>query len=275
MNTQKLENWWQRYKKYPKLNINEVKTLYLQYQKTNDYKILEEMINGTMYLIYNNLKKYYYLNYNTIDFDIEDIIMNSIEIWLKFLKSGKILRLKLYSEFFRKNFHYELINMTLKSSLINVSTMKLYGLGYKKMASLFFMYVHGLNNSDISLELRDVFKKLNIVAEQLNINLKIVPSRKFEIILKPLIYSMIKEDLNYKIEVENEYEKVINQVCYEQIERLVNFKSRSSIILKSYCGFYSDKPKSTNQLAKEYNCTRQNIEQIMNREVKRIRKIIK
>ena len=275
MNTQKLENWWQRYKKYPKLNINEVKTLYLQYQKTNNYKILEEMINGTMYLIYNNLKKYYYLNYNTIDFDIEDIIMNSIEIWLKFLKSGKILRLKLYSEFFRKNFHYELINMTLKSSLINVSTMKLYGLGYKKMASLFFMYIHGLNNSDISLELRDVFKKLNIVAEQLNINLKIVPSRKFEIILKPLIYSMIKEDLNYKIEVENEYEKVINQVCYEQIERLVDFKSRSSIILKSYCGFYSDKPKSTNQLAKEYNCTRQNIEQIMNREVKRIRKIIK
>ena len=62
LNTQKLENWWQRYKKYPKLNINEVKTLYLQYQKTNDYKILEEMINGTMYLIYNNLKKYYYLN---------------------------------------------------------------------------------------------------------------------------------------------------------------------------------------------------------------------
>ena len=46
-------------------------------------------------------------------------------------------------------------------------------------------------------------------------------------------------------------------------------------LLKAYCGFYNDKPMSVNDLASEYNCTRQNIEQKMNRELKRIRKQIK
>ena len=43
------------------VNISEVKTLYLQYQQTNDKQIFEKILNGTMYLIYNSLKNYYYL----------------------------------------------------------------------------------------------------------------------------------------------------------------------------------------------------------------------
>ncbi len=274
MNEIKLENWWENYKIYPKLSISEVKTLYLQYQQTNDKKIFEEIINGTMYLIYNSLKNYYYVNYNATDFDIEDIIMNSIELWIKYLKSGKILNLQLFSEYFRRNFHYQLISMTLKASFINVSTMNLYGIGYRKMASLFFMYVHGLNNS-IPLRLQNEFRQLSITAEEMGIDLKLVSSRKFEFIIKPIIYCTIKEKLNDKEEANDEYEQIINEMFYKQIEQMAGKELNKAKILKAYCGFYNDKPMSVNDLASEYNCTRQNIEQIINRELKKIRKQIK
>ncbi len=270
-----LDNWWQDFKNYPRLNINEAKLLYKEYQKTKEQKTLETIFNGTMYLIYNQIKNNYYLNYNSIDFNIEDILMNSIEIWFRFLKNGEILNIQIFSDFFKKNFHYKLINMTLKSSLINISTVNLYDIGCRKMANLFFMYIHGLNIENISTPLEDVFKKLIVVANNININLKLVPSRKIEFILKPLINIMIRENLDSNIIVNDEYEKIINKICYEQIDNIIKPEDRNIRILKSYYGFYSNKSKTTNDLAEEYNCTRQNIEQIINRELKKIRKQIK
>lgn len=269
-----LDNWWQDFKNYPRLNINEAKLLYKEYQKTKEQKTLETIFNGTMYLIYNQIKNNYYLNYNSIDFNIEDILMNSIEIWFRFLKNGEILNIQIFSDFFKKNFHYKLINMTLKSSLINISTVNLYDIGCRKMANLFFMYIHGLNIENISTPLEDVFKKLIVVANNINIDLKLVPFRKIEFILKPLINIMIRENLDSNIIVNDEYEKLINKICYEQIDNIIN-ENRNIRILKSYYGFYSNKSKTTNDLAEEYNCTRQNIEQIINRELKKIRKQIK
>lgn len=270
-----LDNWWQDFKNYPRLNINEAKLLYKEYQKTKEQKTLETIFNGTMYLIYNQIKNNYYLNYNSIDFNIEDILMNSIEIWFRFLKNGEILNIQIFSDFFKKNFHYKLINMTLKSSLINISTVNLYDIGCRKMANLFFMYIHGLNIENISTPLEDVFKKLIVVANNINIDLKLVPFRKIEFILKPLINIMIRENLDSNIIVNDEYEKLINKICYEQIDNIINHENRNIRILKSYYGFYSNKSKTTNDLAEEYNCTRQNIEQIINRELKKIRKQIK
>ena len=91
--------------------------------------------------------------------------------------------------------------------------MNLYGIGYRKMASLFFMYVHGLNNS-IPLRLQNEFRQLSITAEEMGIDLKLVSSRKFEFIIKPIIYSMIKENLNDKIETNDEYEQIIKSLLW-------------------------------------------------------------
>lgn len=275
MNEEKLENWWKTYKSYPKLSISEVKSLYQQYQKTKDPQIFEEMVNGTMYLIYNQLKNNYYLNYDMVDFDIEDIIMDSIELWLNYLKSGKVLKLEIFSDYFIRNFHEDLINHTLKTSIMNVTTLELYGIGNRTMADVFFLYVHGLNTDSIPLKLQDIFKQLIEVADEINIDLKLVPSRKFDIILKPLINRIIKENLKPNIEVPDEYEKIINQCYFEQIENKIRLATTRSIILQSYCGFYSDKPKSIKELALEYNCSTQNIEQKIKRELKRIRKQVK
>ena len=272
MNEEKLENWWKTYKSYPKLSISEVKSLYQQYQKTKDPQIFEEMVNGTMYLIYNQLKNNYYLNYDMVDFDVEDIIMDSIELWLNFLKSGKVLELEIFSNYFIRDFHENLINQTLKNSFMNVTTVELYGVGHRSLAGLFFLYVHGLNTDNISLKLRDVFNQLIEEANDINIDLKLVPSRKFDIILRPLINRIIKEDLKANIEGTNEYEKIINQYYYKQIENKIISTTKRSIILQSYCGFYSDKPKSIKELALEYNCSRQNIELKIKRELERIRK---
>ncbi len=274
MNEEKLENWWENYKTYPKLSISEVKKLYLQYQQTNDKQIFEEMINGTMYLIYNSLKNYYYTNYNTIDFDIDDVIMDSTLLWLKFLKSGEVLKIEIFSEYLRRNFHNQLINTILKSSFMNISVMNLYGVGYRTMGKLLFMYVHGLINNNVSLELQDILKQLNEVANDINIDLKLVPSRKFEFIIKPLIHLLIKENLNNNIEAKEQYEEIINKVFYEQNENKIRKATKSSIILQSYCGFFSENPKTVKELALEYNCSRQNIEQTINRELERIRKQI-
>ncbi len=208
MNEEKLENWWKTYKSHPKLSISEVKILYQQYQKTKDRQIFEKIINGTMYLIYNNLKNFYYINYNTTDFDIEDIIMYSIELWIKFLKSGEILNLQVFSEYFKKNFHYQLISMTLKSSFINISTMNLYGVGYQKMANLFFMYVHGISDN-IPLKLQEVFKQLSITAEEMGIDLKLVSSRKFELIIKPLIYCTMFSKLWHFLSIKKWYNTIV------------------------------------------------------------------
>ena len=268
-NEEKLKQWWDIYKDQPKLKIEKTKQLIKKYQQTNNPNILNQVLNGTMYLIYNQIINNYFLNF--FEFDIEDIIMDGILIWYEYLKTGKILNIDSYSNYFVKNFDYELMAKTIDSSLRKISTVHLYGIGHRSMASLFFEYIHGLNIDN--LELINIFKKLNITAEKLNIDLKLVPYRKIDLIIKPLIYFTLKEKLNPRMVSDDIIEDTLNKVYFESIKDIIYKKTRNSNILQEYYGI-NDNPKKSGQLAKEYNCCRQNIDQIIDRELKRIRKQI-
>ena len=100
----KLEKWWNTFKDYERLNINKVKLLFQKYELTLDTQIFNEIVYGTMYLIYEQLKDSYYLYYHISDFDIDDIIMIGIEKWLIFLKNGGIKDIKIFSDYFKKGF---------------------------------------------------------------------------------------------------------------------------------------------------------------------------
>ena len=269
----KLENWWSTYKDYPKLDIKETKFLYQKYCLTNDKQIFEKILNGTMYIIYDQIKNNYYLNFP--DFDIVDIIMDSIIIWMDYLKSGKIFKINIFSDYFIRNFHYQLIDTILNTNLQNISTVTLYGIGHRNMANIFFMYIHGLDNNNISLELKNVFDSLNDTAEKIGIDLKLVPYRKVDFIIKPLLYTNLKQRLTPRMATDDKYIEIEEQLYYEYINKIVKKPTKSSQMLLSYYGFYSDEKVTLDKIAKEYNCCKQNVEYKIKRELKNLRKQIK
>ena len=265
----KLEKWWNTFKDYERLNINKVKLLFQKYELTLDTQIFNEIVYGTMYLIYEQLKDSYYLYYHISDFDIDDIIMIGIEKWLIFLKNGGIKDIKIFSDYFKKGFHYQIINQVLDNK---ISTVKLYKMGYRKMANNFSMYVNGITDLDISKELYQVFDQLIVVADKLGIDLKLVSYRQFEFLIKPLIYIMLKERLNPRMVSSDECENVIDKMVLEDFNKIVKVPTRNAMILQAYYGYFDDEKITREKLGEYYGCTKQNIARILKSEIKRIRK---
>ncbi len=265
----KLEKWWNTFKDYERLNINKVKLLFQKYELTLDTQMFNEIVYGTMYLIYEQLKDSYYLYYHISDFDIDDIIMIGIEKWLIFLKNGGIKDIKIFSDYFKKGFHYQIINQVLDNK---ISTVKLYKMGYRKMANNFSMYVNGITDLDISKELYQVFDQLIVVADKLGIDLKLVSYRQFEFLIKPLIYIMLKERLNPRMVSSDECENVIDKMVLEDFNKIVKVPTRNAMILQAYYGYFDDEKITREKLGEYYGCTKQNIARILKSEIKRIRK---
>ncbi len=149
-----LENWYEQIKGFEKLSLKEAKQLIEQArnesQKEKQEELYERVILGTLYVVYDVLKDNRYSLLQSGAYDMNDIISAANELFIRGIKSGEILNLKVFSRFFNHGFFTELENQMIEQSERVIRKMEGYGNNFAKYYKAYIALRE--NRDDITLE---------------------------------------------------------------------------------------------------------------------------
>ena len=122
---EELENWYKSIASYKKLSLTEAKELKLKMEKTTDpnekEKLREEMILGTLYKVYEFLKKTFIVDMQAINYDVSDLINATCLTWIEkvvdsdFLIDGEDIRYVFSPNFYSRLLDNLGINISLNA----------------------------------------------------------------------------------------------------------------------------------------------------------------
>ena len=114
-NKEILNEFENQIKQYKQLKLNEAQELYNKIIECEDNKLKKqlrnELITGTLYVIYETINSNELVYMNSSYYDMNDIINAIIEIWIKKIDSGEILKV----DRFHKIFNYDFYNKISES----------------------------------------------------------------------------------------------------------------------------------------------------------------
>lgn len=99
-----LENWYSQISNFERLRLEEAKELYTKAinEKDNGTKkeYMERVITGTLYVVYNFIKKQGFDQFKSSSYDMNDIINSFNEVWINMVYNGELLKVDRYSLLF-------------------------------------------------------------------------------------------------------------------------------------------------------------------------------
>lgn len=143
-----LEQWSNQIAKIPKIRFKEAQELTIKMNLTSDERekaeIREKLINGTLYLICEQIKKHF-LFITGAQFDIEDIISEANNQWISIIDSGKILSVVSFRNLFNLDFHRILSNKLVPDKL---PILEIFEISIKDMHILLWDFIKQKNNNE-------------------------------------------------------------------------------------------------------------------------------
>ena len=102
-NLEKLEEWKENSLKKKLLTLEEAKKLYIHFKQTKDKSLREDLILGTLPLVHQNIagSSLVYVCYQ--EFDILDVLQEAVELWIRIVDEGELLKRDYYSNFFQSH----------------------------------------------------------------------------------------------------------------------------------------------------------------------------
>lgn len=99
-----LENWYDQISNFERLKLYEAKELYIKAINEEDSDIkkeyMERLITGTLYVVYNFIKKQEFDQFISSSYDMNDIINTFNEVWINMIYNGELLKVDRYSLLF-------------------------------------------------------------------------------------------------------------------------------------------------------------------------------
>ncbi len=152
-NKEILREWDETIAVYPKYPFLEAKKLYIDYLKSNDNKLKDNLIVGTLYVVGNFIENNGLIYLNSASYDMSDIINACNEIWIGKINSGALLN----ANNFREMFDYDFYNKLLESLNINKLAVGEMMFNIKMFMSLLVDYIK-LKQDDINFNTNKFIK---------------------------------------------------------------------------------------------------------------------
>lgn len=295
-----LKRWNDEINKYKKLKFEEAKLLYKKALEETDEKkkkeIMNEVITGTLYIVYNYIAKNSYDLLSSSSYDLDDIINTYNEVWIRKIYAGELLKANVFSNLFTtatvNEVHRKLIYMD------SDDTNKML------MVSLFEIYVYYKNSgidftmSDVILEFckqrysypelycdsylremgplfilfENMYKKLNFdKVDGLELT-----NRKMNNFIKLYeeigMFDVIRDDCSIIEDTDN---LIIKKIDLQEFMKQVNLAitdEREKMVLSYRYGFVDDAPKTLEDISQELNVTRERVRQIEARTLRKLRR---
>ena len=280
----KLNRFKEQISKYKKLSMNEAKELLVLANNTADpilkEKYINEVILGTLYIVYNFILSNDYL-INSKEYDMDDIISVFCEVWIRYIKKGKLLDANNFSSILLTTFLAEVSNLIAPEE---ICYLEMFGISKEKMLDLFKKYIV-LKNNNVDVKLNDltcdtsinkyiitifdnIYKKFDFSSD------KEISRNKIYGLFKILISSGLKEKLNKNLVDETSYEEeMINDKFYSDFNIAVKetLSDYHMGIINKRFGFDGE-AKTLEEVASTYGVTKENIRQIEAKALKKLRR---
>lgn len=156
-----LDKWADEISNYKELSITEAQELYRKYVTTEDEELkksyLNKLILGTSYVLCDYISKNNLIMLCTPQFDMDDLINSFLEVWIKLIKKGKLLDVKIYSGLFTSSLFTDLYE-SLGCSEIEISQQ--FSITAEVFCDLFYRYAE-CKNCDKEFDYYDILEKNN------------------------------------------------------------------------------------------------------------------
>ena len=104
----KLEKWYEEIASMERLKIEEVKELYEKANMVTDINLkktyMDKIILGTLYVVYDYIKRNDIEVFCSSSFDMDDIISSFNEVWINKIYNGDLLKLTVFRIFLQLHF---------------------------------------------------------------------------------------------------------------------------------------------------------------------------
>ena len=285
--TRRFQERYSEIKDIERISITEAKQLYSKAMNTNNSeerkKILNEIIQGTLYVVYSHLKNNMFEIINSSTYDIDDIINTYTEYWINGIYNGVLEKnVNSYLSSFFKGRGLHLLN-SLNDENNHI---------IKKISSLLSVALPGFlelerklgrNPSEEELaeycETNIDYIKLYHVIDYINIILDhyydklfeehdYIDSKKLQSVLNKNVLFMTESVLNTDIsndystyesmediiinkKIRSEFSDKVKEILYKKYNKL-----HAEIFLKRF-GLYDGNTRNINQITNEYHITRE------------------
>ena len=308
-NEKVLDAWFAVFKDYKRLTLKEAQELYLKMKMVENEAekkaIKEELLFGTMYVLYNQLKSSSILYFQTRGMDVEDVIQFSLELWMHFIWSDKILGISFYSYYFHQTFYNDL-HISLYSE--KLSCFDFFACHNEHIIKLFTKYI-ALRKEKLPFDfqefqrvfpgenvyvLYDLFEKMY----QMLVKLKILKNGAIsERQMSTLFFVFVEAYLNSPSNMDEENffideldycnqseRKVLRERVREIFSKVYVPSKRDKLFLANFCGLYENQdefgqsvfvekmPKEQAEIGRENHLTRERVRQLIGRSGSWIRK---
>ena len=109
-----LEQWYNKISSFPKLKIAEAQDLYQKVIDAKDETLkkayMEKLILGTLYVVYEYIKRNGLELFVSSSYDMNDIISSFNEVWIRKLYNGDLLNVDRYSLLFTSTYYSDVYN---------------------------------------------------------------------------------------------------------------------------------------------------------------------
>ena len=144
---------------FKKLKLEEAQELYKKaistIDETQKKAYMDELILGTLYVVYNYIKRNNLELFISPSYDINDIISSFSEIWIKKVYNGELLTVDRYSALFTSTYLNEVCNNLCGDE---ISVNGLFGFSTHYFVEFLITYI-GLKNKSFATKFMNVIKE--------------------------------------------------------------------------------------------------------------------
>ena len=141
----RLNDWYKQISSFKKLKFSEAKELYIKAINTDNEemrkKYLDEVITGTLYVVYEYILRNNINIFTSSSYDIDDIINTFNEVWMRFIYDGELLKVDNYSMMLRNKFFIEV------NDILFADDIYYHGISNQKLVECISRYIKYMNSS--------------------------------------------------------------------------------------------------------------------------------
>ena len=299
-NISKLEKWQKKISSIERLKIEETKELYKKANMSSDINIkkiyMDKIILGTLYVVYDYIKRNDIEMFCSFSFDMDDIISSFNEVWINKIYNGDLLKVDSFSNIFTTSFFREVYKNLCEDEIV---IKEQFGISTECLIDLLSSYIY-LKNSGKNFNANDLISKckeynkwfcygtadvenviplLDKIYTNLNIKnkctLNIAKTKIYEFIRVIINIGMFdrlnnnfKDEVNYEDKV---IEKIYNEKFKKDVDSVLIDERKKSIIHERF-GLDTGEPETLEMVGKRHSLTKLRVGQIEAKSLRYLRR---
>lgn len=299
---EELMQWYDQISSLPKLKINVAQDLYRKAISTQDKTLkkeyMDELILGTLYVVYGFIKRNGLELLVSSSYDMNDIISSFNSVWIKKLYNGELLNVDRYSLLFSSPFYNEVYNNLCGDEII---VNEQFGISTDCLVDLITLYI-SYKNKELEKSFKEVIEKTfftdewnnwsyciykNVIRmipllERIYSNLNFDKLEKVDLAktkiadyLRLIINMGLMEPISNGIPDNNDMEDsittdIVMKHFINDVDKALDDRQRS-IIHERY-GLDNGKPQFLETVGQQHGITRERVRQIEAKAIKRLRR---